>query len=387
MSWFKIDDGFHCHPKVLEAGNEAIGFWTRCGSYCAQHLTEGRVPRTIALMYGDMHLVDTLVKVGLMTPVEDGWLIHDYHDYNPTKEKVVTEREAAAKRQREARERARLAREAKAEAARRAAEGHSVSHSVTNAVTNGVSHADAVADDSDRHGVTHAEVTPESWQASEEPSGALDDPSGIAPVQHIADAPSRRDSRVSHGGSHTFPDPTRPVLPTEVRQDKNPAASDALFDVEAPAVPDSKRAGKPRGSAKSKDAKPKADKPNPHAVADDLTRAFYDRHKQRLTQPYVALMKIIRVPIANDVDRDDLARALDLLATEGTAISGGTIRTAMTRVEQARGARSATSAQRPSTTERIQMDGLAMAAELAAAEGTDLATILQFPNQSKELTA
>ena len=43
---------------------------------------------------------------------------------------------------------------------------------------------------------------------------------------------------------------------------------------------------------------------------------------------------------------------------------------------------------RQSTTERITVDGLAMAAELAAEEGTDLATILQFrTSMPKELTA
>src|ERR1700756_3023145 len=102
MSWFKIDDGFHCHPKVLEAGNEAIGLYVRCGSYCSQQLTEGRVPRVIALMYGDMNLIDTLVKVGLFKPVEDGWLIHDYGTYNPSREQVLAEREAAKQRQRAA---------------------------------------------------------------------------------------------------------------------------------------------------------------------------------------------------------------------------------------------------------------------------------------------
>lgn len=351
MTWFKIDDNFDTHPKVLEAGNEAAGMWVRCGAYSSRQLTGGRVPRAIALMYGDTHLVDILVKVGLFEPIEGGWLIHDFHDYNPTKEKVVTEREAAAQRQREARERAKASREAaarKAEQGRSEADGHTVTHTVT-------------------HAASHAEMAPQSGNGFDGPPGGIKDSADVAAVQNIDDAPSRRDSRVSNSVSHTFPDPTRPVLPTEVGEEQKPAASDALFDVPAPAVPDSKSAGKPRGSS-NKSSEPKPDKPNPHAVADALTRAFYDKHKQRLTQPYVALMKIIRVPISNGADRNDLARALDILATEGTAISGGTIRTATTRVEQARGTRPTLPSQRPSVDQRV-MGTLAAAESLAREMG------------------
>jgi hypothetical protein len=105
VTWFKVDDGFHCHPKILTAGNEAIGLWVRCGSYCSQHMTGGRVPRAIALMYGDMTLVNDLVKVGLFEPLEDDWLLHDFHDYNPTREQAQQERALKTARQQRWRER------------------------------------------------------------------------------------------------------------------------------------------------------------------------------------------------------------------------------------------------------------------------------------------
>lgn len=236
MTWFKIDDGFHCHPKVLEAGNEAIGFWVRCGSYCAQQLTEGFVPRAVALMYGDTVLIDVLVKVGMLIPVANGWQMHDFLVYNPTKEKVEADREAAAKRQRDARERAKKARE---EAARKAAaerDRHVGSHGVTHAV----SHIHGGAHETDRHGVTHAHATQGAESLDLDTKSAYGESEGPEAAAEASRRDSRRESRSPR------PDPTRPVLPTEVIKTSAAGAAGAepaaLFDppaavASAPAAP------------------------------------------------------------------------------------------------------------------------------------------------------
>lgn len=255
MAWFKVDDGMHSHPKTLDAGNEAIGLWARCGSYCSHYLTEGFVKRDVALLYGDMALVDTLVKVGLFEPVEGGWLMHDFLDYNPTKEKVLAEREAAAKRQRDARERAKQAREA---AARKAAENkshagsHGDSHAVTNAVSHGDSHiagnAHEGADDPNRHGVTHTDTETAQDEALAPVLSLVQNDAG----HDVAEEMSRRDSRGESRAPR--PDPTRPVLLTEV-QEQNPSSS-----VTATPPPDATPAVKPKGkSAKEPAAKPRPD--------------------------------------------------------------------------------------------------------------------------------
>jgi len=217
MSWFKIDDGFHCHPKVLEAGNEAIGLYVRCGSYSSQQLTEGFVPRVIALMYGDTHLIDALVKVGLFKAVDGGWQIHDYGVYNPTREQVLAEREASKTRQRNARERARQARE---EAKRKAAEAdggpdrNAVSHAVTPAVTHGVSHISQGVHDAECHAVTHASPDAHAENGNETvteaPIGSIEKPAGHSDSADVSRRDCTRESRSPR------PDPTRPVLPTEV---------------------------------------------------------------------------------------------------------------------------------------------------------------------------
>lgn len=114
MTWFRLDDSFHSHPKVLAAGNAAVGLFVRCGTYSAEHLTEGFVPSEVALMYGNRKLTSRLVEVGLWTPapgVPPGWVMPDYLDYNPSKEQVESDRAGAAERQRRAREKARESRE------------------------------------------------------------------------------------------------------------------------------------------------------------------------------------------------------------------------------------------------------------------------------------
>src|SRR5215467_4729334 len=98
MPWFRVDDSFHSHPKVIAAGNEAVGLYVRCGAYAAEHLTDGFIPESIALLYGSDALAETLVKTKLWRRTRGGWRMPDYLDYNPSKEAVDKERKQAAER-------------------------------------------------------------------------------------------------------------------------------------------------------------------------------------------------------------------------------------------------------------------------------------------------
>jgi hypothetical protein len=113
MPWFVVDDSAHTHPKIIKAGNAAVGLWMRCGSYAAQHLTDGIVPGDIARMYGTPPQINKLIKLGLWHPAghtcpnpkcaqpDDGdYAMHDYLTYNPTRKTVIARREKAAERQR-----------------------------------------------------------------------------------------------------------------------------------------------------------------------------------------------------------------------------------------------------------------------------------------------
>lgn len=142
MPWFKIDDGFHCHPKALAAGNAAVGLWTRLGAYCSDQLTDGFVPDAIARSYGTRTELQRLIDVRMIDRGDHdaygtGYWLHDYLDFNPSADKVREERAAAAERQRRARERRELQQESHPDSPD---ESHRKSRSESRR-TSGVSHA------------------------------------------------------------------------------------------------------------------------------------------------------------------------------------------------------------------------------------------------------
>ncbi|MFS0695097.1 mucin-2 [Streptomyces nitrosporeus] len=123
MTWFKVDDTAHMHPKLIKAGNASLGLWLRAGSYAAQHLTEGVVPEVVAQLYGTAPQARKLVAAGLWhehnhtcphpkckQPAPGDYYMHDFLIYNPTKASVEQGRDRAADRQKRAREKANEAR-------------------------------------------------------------------------------------------------------------------------------------------------------------------------------------------------------------------------------------------------------------------------------------
>jgi hypothetical protein len=93
VTWFKVDDAFALHPKVLAAGHAAIGLWCRAGSWCAQQLTDGHVPTAmVAVLGGKPADVAALVSTGLWLEVEDGWLFHEWDRWQPTRAQVEAQR-------------------------------------------------------------------------------------------------------------------------------------------------------------------------------------------------------------------------------------------------------------------------------------------------------
>lgn len=100
MPWFKVDDGFHGHPKVIELSLPAVGVWTLAGSWCANYLTDGQISmRSIRRLGGDEPEAIELVEADLWRDLGDGnYQFKDWEDYQPLKESVESEREAARER-------------------------------------------------------------------------------------------------------------------------------------------------------------------------------------------------------------------------------------------------------------------------------------------------
>lgn len=98
MPWFKVDDQCALHPKVVKAGNAAFGAWVRMGCYCNQQLTDGFVMESVARMMATARELESMCSAGLAHKVDDGYQIHDYLKYQPSKEAVLQSREATKRR-------------------------------------------------------------------------------------------------------------------------------------------------------------------------------------------------------------------------------------------------------------------------------------------------
>jgi hypothetical protein len=130
IAWFKVDDQLAFHPKVLMAGNSAMGLWVRAGSWSGAHLTQGLLPAGMVATLG-AHVRDArkLVEVGLWEKVNAGYQFKDWCDYQPSKQQVEGDRAATKERQQRYRDR----------------QSNAVTPPVTEPVTNGVTNGAVTA--------------------------------------------------------------------------------------------------------------------------------------------------------------------------------------------------------------------------------------------------
>ena len=111
MTWFKVDDGFYDHPKVDQLSNAAVGLWTKAGSWCGKHETDGVIPATrVRALRGTSAQVQALIDADLWveTSTETGakaYAFCDWFDYQPSREQREKERQEWAEKKRKARER------------------------------------------------------------------------------------------------------------------------------------------------------------------------------------------------------------------------------------------------------------------------------------------
>jgi len=134
MAWVRIDDSYGRNPKILSAGPLCRDLYILALCWCNNQLSDGYIPASIlytlspGLRAADK-VAGRLVELGLWHKVDGGYYIHDYTEYQPTKEQVMAQRRASAARQ----ERSRSRRESRV--------SHTVSNGVSHTVSNTVSHS------------------------------------------------------------------------------------------------------------------------------------------------------------------------------------------------------------------------------------------------------
>lgn len=115
MTWGRLDDKLHAHPKAEKADLEAMGLWAMALSYCCDQLTDGHITaaRVAMLARGvkrGSKLASRLVEVGFWHPINarcpadhpgceryliegaDGFRFHDWEDWGPDRLRVLDER-------------------------------------------------------------------------------------------------------------------------------------------------------------------------------------------------------------------------------------------------------------------------------------------------------
>lgn len=98
MSWVKLDDRIFDNPKIAALSDTAKVAYLEATCYCARELTDGFVPLNKAKGFaGKPKVVQELVP-HLWETAPGGFRVHDYLKYNPTRVKVLAEREAAQRR-------------------------------------------------------------------------------------------------------------------------------------------------------------------------------------------------------------------------------------------------------------------------------------------------
>jgi hypothetical protein len=98
MPWVKIDDAFYDHPKARAAGRDGRALFTAALCHSSAQLTDGFIASTdLALIAAKAEVrgpstARRLVDAGLWETVDGGWVIHDYHAYQPSAEQEKARR-------------------------------------------------------------------------------------------------------------------------------------------------------------------------------------------------------------------------------------------------------------------------------------------------------
>lgn len=104
MSWFRMDNDFFHHRKIIDLPKDAKLLHVAAIAHASGNLTDGKLTagdlRVItALVQVNAKHAQTLIQAGLWDAIEGGYQIHDYLEYQQSADKVRAEREAAKNRE------------------------------------------------------------------------------------------------------------------------------------------------------------------------------------------------------------------------------------------------------------------------------------------------
>jgi hypothetical protein len=110
MPFVRFDDTWLEHPKIAQAGSLAAHLYAAGITYANRHLTDGFIPDGILYRLADwtgvtlngeqvtsQALADRLIEHGLWDRTQDGYTVHDYFDFQPSRQEVEKRRSELSK--------------------------------------------------------------------------------------------------------------------------------------------------------------------------------------------------------------------------------------------------------------------------------------------------
>lgn len=101
MGWVRIDDAFYDHPAHAGLELAAWGLWTWSLAWSNRNLSDGAIPKTVVKrMDPDGEATGALINSGRWLDNGEGVAVHDYLEWQPSKEQILSKRERERQRNR-----------------------------------------------------------------------------------------------------------------------------------------------------------------------------------------------------------------------------------------------------------------------------------------------
>lgn len=97
----RLDVLWHANPKVLALGLPGMGLHAWSISYCDSQMTDGFIPyEALPNIDGVKTTIRVMLSSGRWKEVKGGYQLHDYLDYNRSRDAIAKERAQNADRKR-----------------------------------------------------------------------------------------------------------------------------------------------------------------------------------------------------------------------------------------------------------------------------------------------
>lgn len=94
MPWVKLTDDWYDDPKIALLDDHGVALWVIGLTWCARNLTDGAIPRKVirGMVDDPDRAVDQLVTARLWSSTDDGFLVENYLQYQPSRDEVLEKR-------------------------------------------------------------------------------------------------------------------------------------------------------------------------------------------------------------------------------------------------------------------------------------------------------